>query len=44
MSFGSRRLLERLGITPDEMNGGNCVASSRPKELAERLVGYGEEA
>ena len=44
MSFGSRRVLERLGMTPDEMNGGHCVALSRPKELAERLVAYGEEA
>jgi hypothetical protein len=40
MSFGSRRVLERLGITPDEMNGGHCVALSRPKELAGRLDSY----
>ncbi len=44
MSFGSRQVLERLGITPDEVNGGHCVALSRPRELAERLVAYGEEA
>lgn len=40
MSFESRRVLERLGITPDKMNGGHCVALSRPKELAARLHGY----
>lgn len=43
MSFGPRRVLQRLGITPNEMNGGDCVALSRPKELAERLVAYEEE-
>jgi Alpha/beta hydrolase family len=31
---------ERLGMTPDEMNGSHCVALSRPKELADRLHGY----
>ncbi|GAB2990640.1 alpha/beta hydrolase [Amycolatopsis acidiphila] len=30
----------RLGIELDEMPGGHLVALSRPKELAERLVGY----
>jgi pimeloyl-ACP methyl ester carboxylesterase len=36
-----RRLAhERLGITPDEIDGGHCVALSRPKELADRLDGY----
>ena len=34
---------DRLGITPDEIDGGHCVALSRPKELAERLVGYVHE-
>jgi pimeloyl-ACP methyl ester carboxylesterase len=33
-------LAERLGITPDEVPGGHCVALSRPKELAELLAGY----
>ena len=28
---------ERLGITPDEIDGGHCPALSRPRELAERL-------
>ena len=28
------------GIVPDEIDGGHCVALSRPKELAERLDSY----
>ncbi|RII07939.1 Pyrethroid hydrolase [Streptomyces sp. YIM 130001] len=35
---------ERLGITPDEIDGSHCVALSRPKELAERLVQYASES
>jgi hypothetical protein len=31
---------ERLGITPDEIDGGHCVALSRPMELADRLAAY----
>ena len=31
---------ERLGIEPDEIDGGHCVALSRPRELAERLEAY----
>jgi pimeloyl-ACP methyl ester carboxylesterase len=34
---------ERLGITPDEIDGGHCPALSRPKELAERLEAYRSE-
>ncbi|WP_223773006.1 alpha/beta hydrolase [Streptomyces sp. 135] len=30
----------RLGIVPDEIGGGHCVALSRSKELADLLVGY----
>jgi hypothetical protein len=30
-------LAERLGITPDEIDSGHCVALSHPKELADRL-------
>jgi pimeloyl-ACP methyl ester carboxylesterase len=30
----------RLGVTPDEIASGHCVALSRPKELAAMLVGY----
>jgi hypothetical protein len=39
-----RVVKERLGITPDEIDGGHCIALSRPRELAERLVAYAEEA
>jgi pimeloyl-ACP methyl ester carboxylesterase len=38
--FMRRVVRERLGIVPDEIDGGHCVALSRPKELADRLVGY----
>ena len=31
---------ERLGIVPDEIDGGHCPALSRPRELAERLEAY----
>ena len=31
---------ERLGITPDEIDGGHTPALSRPAELAERLEAY----
>jgi pimeloyl-ACP methyl ester carboxylesterase len=39
-TFLRRVARERLGITPDEIDGGHCVALSRPKELADRLDGY----
>jgi pimeloyl-ACP methyl ester carboxylesterase len=32
--FMRRLVAERLGITPDEISAGHCVALSRPKELA----------
>ena len=35
-----RVVRERLGITPDEIDGSHCVALSRPKELADRLEAY----
>ena len=31
---------KRLGITPDEIDGGHTPALSRPKELADRLEAY----
>jgi hypothetical protein len=40
---GTRRragLGERLNIVPDEIDGGHCVALSRPEEVAERLDLY----
>lgn len=41
--FMRRVVRERLGITPDEMDGSHCVALSRPKELADRLEAYRAE-
>jgi hypothetical protein len=39
-SFVRRISRDRLGITPDEIDGGQCVALSRPRELAGRLKSY----
>jgi pimeloyl-ACP methyl ester carboxylesterase len=39
-AFVRRIAQERLGITPDEMDGGHTPALSRPKELADRLEAY----
>lgn len=38
--FMRRVVRDRLGITPDEIDGGHLVALSRPKELADRLEAY----
>jgi pimeloyl-ACP methyl ester carboxylesterase len=38
--FLRRVVRERLGIVPDEIDAGHCVALSRPAELAELLAGY----
>jgi hypothetical protein len=35
--FLRRVVRERLGIAPDEIDGGHCVALSRPRELADLL-------
>jgi len=42
--FLRRVAQERLGITPDEIDGGHTPALSRPKELADRLEAYGAQA
>jgi pimeloyl-ACP methyl ester carboxylesterase len=42
--FVRRVARERLGITPDEIDGGHCPALSRPKELADRLESYAANA
>jgi hypothetical protein len=40
-AFVFRRVArERLGITPDEIDGGHTPALSRPHELADRLEAY----
>ena len=41
--FQRRVVRERLGITPDEMDGGHLPALARPGELARRLEGYRAE-
>ena len=38
--FSRRVARERLGITPDEIDGGHCIALSRPGALAEQLDAY----
>ena len=43
-AFVRRVVRERLGITPDEIDGGHTPALSRPKELADRLEAYAAEA
>jgi pimeloyl-ACP methyl ester carboxylesterase len=35
---------ERLGMTPEEIDGGHTPALSRPKELADRLLAYGSSS
>jgi pimeloyl-ACP methyl ester carboxylesterase len=41
--FQRRVVRERLGITPDEMDGGHLPALAHPHELAERLEAYRAE-
>jgi pimeloyl-ACP methyl ester carboxylesterase len=41
--FMRRVVRERLGITPDEMDGGHVPALSRPRDLVDRLVAYRSE-
>jgi len=38
-----RVVQERLGIIPDEIDSGHCVALSRPRELTDRLESYRKE-
>ncbi|MDX6310665.1 MAG: hypothetical protein QOF44_129 [Streptomyces sp.] len=38
--FQRRVVRERLGFTPDEMDGGHLPALARPRELVERLEAY----
>ena len=40
VEFQRRVVQERLGMIPDEMDGGHLVALSRPEELASRLDNY----
>lgn len=43
VEFQRQVVRERLGMTPDEMDGGHLVALSRPEELASRLDTYWKE-
>ena len=38
--FQRRVVRERLGVVPDEMDGGHLPALSRPIELVDRLEAY----
>ena len=38
--FQRRVVRERLGIVPDEMDGGHLPALPAPQELADRLLAY----
>ena len=42
-AWARRHARERLGVDADEMDGGHYVCLSRPRELADRLVGYAAE-
>ena len=40
----TRRVVqERLGIVPDEIDGGHYISITHPKELADRLESYRAE-
>jgi pimeloyl-ACP methyl ester carboxylesterase len=39
-AWARRHAHERLGLEPDEMDGGHYIMLSRPRELAERLAAY----
>lgn len=41
--WARRHARERLGIEPDEIDGGHYVALARPRQLADRLVAYAAE-
>jgi pimeloyl-ACP methyl ester carboxylesterase len=41
-AWARRHAQERLGIEPDEIDGGHYVSLTRPAELADRLVAYAE--
>jgi hypothetical protein len=42
--WARRHARERLGIEPDEMDGGHYISLGRPRELADRLEIYAGEA
>jgi pimeloyl-ACP methyl ester carboxylesterase len=42
-TWARRHARERLGIEPDEIDGGHYISLSRPRELADRLAAYAPE-
>ena len=42
-AWARRHARDRLGIDPDEMDGGHYISLSRPSELTDRLVSYAAE-
>jgi pimeloyl-ACP methyl ester carboxylesterase len=42
-AWARRHVRDRLGIDPDEMDGGHYISLSRPRELTDRLVSYAAE-
>ena len=43
-AFSRQVVAGRLGIVPDEIGSGHCVALSRPAELAQMLGGYADRS
>jgi hypothetical protein len=41
-AWARKHARERLGIDPDEMDGGHYSTLSRPRELARRLAAYAD--
>jgi hypothetical protein len=42
-AWARRHARERLGVEPDEINGGHYISLSRPPEFAARLAAYAAE-
>jgi pimeloyl-ACP methyl ester carboxylesterase len=43
-AWARRHARERLGVDPDEIDGGHYISLSRPLELADRLAAYAAES
>ena len=41
--WARRHARERLGVEPDEIEGGHYISLSRPLDLADRLAAYTAE-
>ena len=42
-AWARRHARERLGLDPDEIDGGHYISLSRPLALADRLAAYAAE-